>query len=124
MLRPASRRHGLPDAAWRGPGSWSIAAGARRRVMGLGPAARVAATATGIIAVVYVLGVIVLNLVVSARLDQHNDNRLADRLAAARHDPDVFSQHARHILRRGRRRRRFGAGFLLAAGRGACGHRT
>jgi signal transduction histidine kinase len=60
--------------------------------MGLGPAARVAATATGIIAVVYVLGVIVLNLVVSARLDQHNDNRLADRLAAARHDPDVFSQ--------------------------------
>jgi len=51
--------------------------------MRLGPAARVAATATGIIAVVYVLGVIVLNLVVSARLAQQNDNRLADRLAAA-----------------------------------------
>jgi hypothetical protein len=36
--------------------------------MRLGPAARVAATATAIVAVVYVLGVIVLNLVVSARL--------------------------------------------------------
>jgi signal transduction histidine kinase len=60
--------------------------------MRLGPAARVAATATGIIAVVYVLGVIVLSLVVSARLAQQNDNRLADRLAAASHDPDVFSQ--------------------------------
>src|SRR5487761_1346847 len=69
-------RRGLPD----------------RRVMRLGPAVRVAATATGIIAVVYVLGVIVLNLVVSARLAQQNDNRLADRLAAASHDPDVFSQ--------------------------------
>jgi len=45
--------------------------------MRLGPAARVAATATGFIAVVYVLGVIVLNLVVSARLAQQNDNRLA-----------------------------------------------
>jgi signal transduction histidine kinase len=65
----------------------------------LGPAARVAATATGIIAVVYVLGVIVLNLVVSARLAQQNDNRLADRLAAASHDPDVFSQRAPRTFR-------------------------
>jgi signal transduction histidine kinase len=60
--------------------------------MRLGPAARVAAAATGIIAVVYVLGVLVLNLVVFARLAQQNDNRLADRLAAASHDPEVFSQ--------------------------------
>ena len=67
--------------------------------MRLGPAARVAATATGIIAVVYVLGVIVLNLVVSARLAQQNDNRLADRLAAASHDPDVFSQRVPRTLR-------------------------
>ena len=67
--------------------------------MRLGPAARVAATATGIIAVVYVLGVIVLNLVVSARLAQQNDNRLADRLAAAGHDPDVFSQRAPRTFR-------------------------
>jgi hypothetical protein len=67
--------------------------------MRLGPAARVAATATGIIAVVYVLGAIVLNLVVSARLAQQNDNRLADRLAAASHDQDVFSQRAPRTLR-------------------------
>jgi len=65
----------------------------------LGPAARVAATATGIIAVVYVLGVIVLNLVVSARLAQQNDHRLADRLAAASHDQDVFSQRAPRTFR-------------------------
>ncbi|HLI42532.1 MAG TPA: HAMP domain-containing sensor histidine kinase [Streptosporangiaceae bacterium] len=57
-----------------------------------GPAARVAAAATGIIAVVYVLAVIVLNLVVSGRLTQQDDARLADRLAAARHDPDIFSE--------------------------------
>ena len=60
--------------------------------MRLGSAARVAAAATGIIAVVYVLGVVVLNLVVSARLAQQNDNRLSDRLAAASHDQDVFGQ--------------------------------
>ena len=67
--------------------------------MRLGPAARVATTATGIIAVVYVLGVIVLNLVVNARLAQQNDNRLADRLAAASHDPDVFSQRTPRTFR-------------------------
>ena len=67
--------------------------------MKLGPAARVAATATGIVAVVYVLGVIVLNLVISARLTQQNDNRLADRLAAAGHDPDVFSQRTPRTFR-------------------------
>ena len=67
--------------------------------MRLGSAARVAATATGIIAVVYVLGVIVLNLVVNARLAQQNDNRLAGRLAAASHDPDVFSQRAPRTFR-------------------------
>src|SRR5207249_4360662 len=65
-----------------------------RRVMRLGSAARVAAAATGIVAVVYVLGVLVLNLVVFARLAQQNDNRLADRLAAASHDPEVFGQRA------------------------------
>ena len=64
-----------------------------------GSAARVAATATGIIAVVYVLGVIVLNLVVNARLAQQNDSRLAGRLAAASHDPDVFSQRAPRTFR-------------------------
>ena len=69
--------------------------------MRLGSAARVAATATGIITVVYVLSVIVLNLVVSARLAQQNDNRLADRLAAARHDQDVFSQPVPRTFRGG-----------------------
>ena len=67
--------------------------------MRLGPAARVAAAATGIIAVVHVLGVIVLNLVVSARLAQQNDHRLAGRLAAASHDQDVFSQRAPRTFR-------------------------
>ena len=71
----------------------------RRRVMRFGPAARVAVTATGIIVVVYVLGVVVLNLVVSARLAQQNDNRLADRLAAASPDPDVFSQRTPRTFR-------------------------
>jgi signal transduction histidine kinase len=66
--------------------------------MRLGSAARVAAAATGIIAVVYVLGVVVLNLVVSARLAQQNDNRLADRLAAASHDQGV-SQRAPRTFR-------------------------
>ena len=67
--------------------------------MRLGSAARVAAAATGIIAVVYVLGVIVLNLVVNARLAHQNDNRLAGRLAAASHDPDVFGQRAPRTFR-------------------------
>jgi signal transduction histidine kinase len=69
--------------------------------MRLGPAAKVAATATGIIAVVYVLGVLVLNLLVNARLAQQNDNRLAGRLAAASHDPGVFSQRAPPTFRSG-----------------------
>src|SRR5580693_4151220 len=70
-----------------------------RRVMRLGSAARVAATATGIIAVVYVLGVIVLNLVVSARLAQQNDHRLADRLAAASRGQAVGSLRAPRTFR-------------------------
>ena len=119
MLRPASRRHGgrcrvvrtgkngvcrrlRSELVGAGRGSRPYAAWAtHRRVMRLGPAARVAATATGIIVVVYVLGVIVLNLVVSARLAQQNDNRLADRLAAASDDPDVVGQRAPHVPRRG-----------------------
>ena len=67
--------------------------------MRLGSAAKVAAAATGVIAVVYVIGVVVLNLVLSSRLTQQNDNRLADRLAAASHDPEVFSQRAPRTFR-------------------------
>ncbi|MBV9094006.1 MAG: HAMP domain-containing histidine kinase [Streptosporangiaceae bacterium] len=56
------------------------------------PAVRVAAIATVVVAVVYIVAVVVLNLVVSARLTQQNDDRLAARLAAASHDPNVLSQ--------------------------------
>ena len=38
-------------------------------------------------------------LVVFTRLAQQNDNRLAGRLAAASHDPDVFSQRAPRTFR-------------------------
>jgi len=67
--------------------------------MRLGSAAKVAATATGIVAIVYILGVIVLNLVLSARLAQQNDSRLADRLAAASHNPEVLGQRASRTFR-------------------------
>ncbi len=60
--------------------------------MRLSPAAKVAAGATAVIAVIYILGVIVLNVVVSAHLTEQNDDRLIGRLAAARHDPAMLSQ--------------------------------
>ncbi len=56
------------------------------------PAARVAAVATAVIAGVYVIGVIVLNLVVARHLTEQNDDRLASRLTAARHDPQMLGQ--------------------------------
>ena len=62
--------------------------------MKLNPAAKVAAGATAVIAVVYVLGVIVLNLLVSSHLTGQNDQRLAERLAAVAHDPAELSQRA------------------------------
>ena len=52
--------------------------------MKLSPAARVAAGATAVIAVVYVIGVIVLNLLVSSHLTGQNDQRLAERLTGGR----------------------------------------
>jgi signal transduction histidine kinase len=54
--------------------------------MKLSPAVRVAAAATAVIAVVYVIGVLVLNLMVSNHLTEQNDDSLAARLAAARHE--------------------------------------
>ncbi len=60
--------------------------------MKVSPAARVAAGATAVIAVVYVIGVIVLNVLVSNHLTEQNDDHLASRLTAARHDPDAFDQ--------------------------------
>jgi signal transduction histidine kinase len=56
------------------------------------PAAKVAAVATAAIAAVYVIGVIVLNLVVSAQLTEQNDEKLAARLTVARQDPATLSQ--------------------------------
>jgi signal transduction histidine kinase len=59
-----------------------------------GHATKVAAVATAVIAVVYVVGVTVLNLGVSAHLAEQNDDRLAARLTLARHDPARLSQPA------------------------------
>ncbi len=63
------------------------------------PAAKVAAGATAVIAVIYILGVIVLNLVVSTRLAEQNDDHLIGRLAAAARQPGV-AQPARGSVRR------------------------
>jgi signal transduction histidine kinase len=60
--------------------------------MKLSPAVRVAAAATAVIAVVYVVAVVVLNLVFATHLTGQEDARLADRLAAAQHDPAALSQ--------------------------------
>jgi signal transduction histidine kinase len=62
--------------------------------MRVSPAVRVAAVATGVIAAVYVISAIVLNLTVSGHLAAQNDERLAAHLAAARQEPDPLSQRA------------------------------
>jgi signal transduction histidine kinase len=64
------------------------AAGARS----LSPAAKVAAGATAVTAVVYVIAVIVLNMLVSAHLVEQTDAHLAARLTAAAHDPALLGQ--------------------------------
>jgi signal transduction histidine kinase len=56
----------------------------------LSPAAKVAAGATAVIAVIYIIGVIVFNVVVSGRLTEQNDDRLTSRLAVALHDPAIL----------------------------------
>ena len=55
------------------------------RVKGSSPAVRVAAVATAAIAVVYVIGAVVLNIVVASHLTQMNDEHLGNRLTFARH---------------------------------------
>ena len=62
------------------------------RVKGASPAVRVAAVATAVIAVVYVIGAVVLNIVVASHLTQQNDDQLADHLTIARHHPDTLGQ--------------------------------
>jgi len=61
-------------------------------VKGSSPAVRVAAVATAAIAVVYVLGALLFNLVVARHMTVQTDGRLGDRLTAARHDPDSLRQ--------------------------------
>ena len=51
--------------------------------MKVSPAARAAARATAVIAVVYVIAVIVLNAVVSGHLTEQANDRLASRLTVA-----------------------------------------
>jgi len=61
-------------------------------VKGSSPAVRVAAVATAAIAVVYVLGALVFNLVVARHMTIQTDDRLGDRLTAARQHPDSLRQ--------------------------------
>ena len=60
--------------------------------MKVSPAARAAARATAVIAVVYVIAVIVLNAAVSGHLTEQANDRLASRLAVALHNPALLSQ--------------------------------
>jgi signal transduction histidine kinase len=62
------------------------------RIRGSSPAVRVAAVATAAIAVVYVTGAIVLNLVVARHLTQQDDDQLGDHLTVARHHPSTLRQ--------------------------------
>ena len=62
------------------------------RVKRASPAVRVAAVATAAIAVVYVIGAIVLNLVVAQHMIQQDDDQLSDHLTLARHDPDTLRE--------------------------------
>jgi signal transduction histidine kinase len=58
----------------------------------ISPAVRVAAGATAVIAVVYIICVTVLNLVVSAHLAEQEDESLAARLTSARQDPALLGR--------------------------------
>src|SRR4029077_12137105 len=62
------------------------------RVRGSSPAVRVAAVATAAIAVVYVIGAIVLNVLVARHMTQQIDEQLEDRLTTAQHHPDTLRQ--------------------------------
>jgi signal transduction histidine kinase len=62
--------------------------------MKVSPAARVAAGATAVIAVLYVIGVIVFNVLFASHQTAQSDYYLGTRLAAAAHDPAILSQSA------------------------------
>ena len=91
------------------------------------PAAKVAAGATAVIAVVYVIGVIVLNVLASCYLSGQNDERLASRLTAAVHDPAMLNQPVAHEGGPGgatATSTRTRTGLPLAGGRGRDGPRA
>ena len=60
--------------------------------MKVSPAAKVAAGATAVIAVLYVIGVIVFNVLFASHQTAQSDYYLGTRLTAAAHDPGVLSQ--------------------------------
>ena len=60
--------------------------------MKLSPAAKVAAGATAVIAVLYVIGVIVFNVLFASHQTAQSDYYLGTRITAAAHDPGVLSQ--------------------------------
>jgi signal transduction histidine kinase len=60
--------------------------------MKLNPAAKVAAVATAVAAVVYVIGVIVFNVLFASHQTDQSDYYLATRLTAAVHDPALLGQ--------------------------------
>jgi signal transduction histidine kinase len=62
------------------------------RVKGSSPAVRVAAVATAAIAVVYVIGVVLLNMALARHLTHMNDEHLGNRLTFARHHSDTLRQ--------------------------------
>jgi two-component system, OmpR family, sensor histidine kinase CiaH len=62
--------------------------------MKVSPAARVAAGATAVIAVLYVIGVMVLNVLFASHQTTQSDYYLGTRLTAAAHDPAILSQSA------------------------------
>ena len=69
------------------------------RVNGSSSAVRVAAVATAAIAVVYVIGALMFNLVAARHMTANKDDQLGDRLRVARHDPDTLGQR---VARSGR----------------------
>ena len=58
----------------------------------LSPAAKVAAGATAVIAVLYVIGVIVFNVLFASHQTAQSDYYLGTRITAAAHDPGVLSE--------------------------------
>jgi len=65
-----------------------------KRALRFSPAAKVAAVAAGLLAVVYVIAVIVLNLLVSAHLSEKSEARLISQLAAVRSDQSLITRPA------------------------------